>query len=154
MDADISVPLRYVPVLIDRVRAGSDVAIASRWMFGARIPVPQPPLRRLLGRLYYRLIHFLFLPEVHDCNCGLKAYRGDVARVLYGYVRSWRWAFNMEHLWVARRLGFVIEEIPVEWSHNAASKVHIWRDGVFTLTELAILAMRRLMDGYPISGGD
>ena len=151
MDADLSVSLERARELIDQVRGACDVAVASRWMRGSSIRVPQPPLRRFLGRMYYRAIRWLLLPEVADCNCGLKAYRGDAARIIFGYVRTWRWAFNVEHLWLARRLGFSISEIPVDWRHDASSKVRVWHDVVFTLWELTLLHMRRLMGGYPVS---
>jgi dolichyl-phosphate beta-glucosyltransferase len=148
-DADMMVPLSYFQALIERVRAHCDIAIASRWMKGAVITVPQPPLRRILGRIYYRLIHLFLLERIADCNCGLKAYRGEVARTLFGFVRSWRWGFNIEHLWVAHRLKFSLEEVPIVWGHNPDSKVHIVRDCFFTLWELGLLELRRLMGGYP-----
>jgi dolichyl-phosphate beta-glucosyltransferase len=147
-DADLEIPFQWFSVLIKRVREGADVAIASRWTRGSTIRVPQPPLRRFLGRLYYGLIHLILLPRISDTNCGLKAYRGESARLLFGFVRSWRWAFNIEHLWLAERLGFRTEEVPVEWAHNPMSKVHVFRDCFFTLWELACLEVRRLMGGY------
>ena len=147
-DADLEIPFQWFSVLIQRIRDGADVAIASRWIPGSTIRVRQPRLRRLLGRIYYRIIHWLLLPRISDTNCGLKAYRGESARLLFGFVRSWRWAFNIEHLWLADRLGYKIEEVPVEWSHNPMSKVHVFRDCFFTLWELSTLEARRLFAGY------
>lgn len=148
-DADLPVPLAFARTLIERVRAGADVAFASRWMRGARIQTPQPGLRRRLGKAYYRLIHLLVLDGVHDTNCGLKAYRGEAGRLLFGYVHARRWAFNVEHLWVARRLGLRLEEVPAEWSHQDKSQVRVLRDCLFTLWELACLKWRQAMGRYP-----
>ncbi|MBI3551109.1 MAG: glycosyltransferase [Elusimicrobia bacterium] len=148
-DADLAIPLRWLSALIERVRAGADVAVASRWIAGAVICAPQPAARRNLGKVYYAIVHSLVFDGVQDTNCGLKAYRGEAARLVFGFVRSWRWVFNVEHLWLARRMGFTIAEIPIEWSHSAQSKVHVLRDCVFTLWELALLKLRQLMRGYP-----
>lgn len=99
--------------------------------------------------MYYSIVHGLLLSDIHDCNCGLKAYRGDVARMIFGYVRSWRWGFNIEHLWIARRLGYAVQEVPIEWGHNPDSRVLLVRDCLFTVWELLLLELRRLMSGYP-----
>ncbi|MEI8191634.1 MAG: glycosyltransferase [candidate division NC10 bacterium] len=149
-DADMAIPLRWFTELIGRVRSGSDLAIASRWMPGAVIKVPQPALRRNLGKLYYWLAHRLVFDGIYDTNCGLKVYRGDAARLIFGFVRSWRWTFNIEHLWVAHRLGYSIAEVPIEWSHERLSKVHVFRDCLFTLWELTALKLRQMMGGYPV----
>jgi dolichyl-phosphate beta-glucosyltransferase len=151
-DADFEIPDRWFTTLIGRVRGGADVAVASRWTTESAIRVPQPALRRFLGRIYYRIVRWLLLPGVRDVNCGLKAYRGEAARFLFGFVRSWRWTFNIEHLWFAHRLGYRIDEVPVEWSHNPLSKVHVFRDCVFTLWELSLLQARRVMQGYVLFG--
>lgn len=149
-DADLPIPLSFLREIIRRVRTDCEVAVASRWMYGAKIGIPQPRLRRLLGRAYYKLIHSCLLDGVHDTNCGLKAYRGEAARLLFGFVRSWRWAFNVEHLWLARRMGYRICEIPAEWSHQEHSKVHVFRDGVFTAWELIGIKLRQWLGLYPL----
>jgi dolichyl-phosphate beta-glucosyltransferase len=148
-DADLSVPVSYFQILVDRIREGNDVAVGSRWQPEAKIAIPQPRLRKTLGRIYYALIHRLLLAGIHDTNCGLKAYRGDAARLVFGFVRSWRWAFNVEHLWLARRAGYRIVEVPVEWSHKEGSKVRVFRDCLFTLWEIFAINVRRFFRLYP-----
>ncbi|MFA6093628.1 MAG: glycosyltransferase [Elusimicrobiota bacterium] len=148
-DADLPIPLSFFKTLIGHVRSGADAAVASRWMPGARIQTPQPAARRILGRAYYRLIGALFSTGIRDTNCGFKAYRGRIARELFAHVRSRRWAFNIEFLWLAERLGRSVLEVPVEWSHRDQSKVRVFRDCLFTLWELAAIQARRLTGSYP-----
>ena len=148
-DADLPVELPLVRPLIDRVRAGCDVAVASRWIGGARILQAQPPLRARLGKVFYGLIRALGLGSFHDVNCGLKVYRGEAVRVLFGFVRSWRWAFNIEHLWLARRFGYRVDEVPTEWSHRADSRVRVFHDCLFTLWELGWIKARQWLGIYP-----
>jgi dolichyl-phosphate beta-glucosyltransferase len=149
MDADLPVPLGYIKRLIDQVRDHCDVAVASRWMQGAKIGVPQPPRRQFFGKIFYGIIHLLVLSDIHDTNCGLKAYRGVAGRVLFGFVRCWRWAFNVEHLWLARDFGYVVKEIPVEWEHRPDSKVRLFRDCLFTVWELFGIKARQFFGIYP-----
>jgi dolichyl-phosphate beta-glucosyltransferase len=149
-DADLPVPLPFAKTLIARIKAGDDVAIAARWVKGAKIGVPQPPMRRILGKMYYRLIHLVIAENIHDTNCGLKAYRGEAARVLFGFIHARRWAFNVEHLWLAMRFGYKVIEIPAEWSHQDHSKVHVFRDGLFTLWEVMAIKKRQILGQYPL----
>lgn len=148
-DADLSVPLSFIPPLIAHVKGPYDVAIASRWMYGATISRPQPVIRKQLGKVYYAIIHSLVLKDIHDTNCGLKAYKGDAARIIFGFVRSWRWAFNVESLWLAKTIGYKVIEVPVEWAHKEASKVHVFRDCIFTIWELLNIKLRQFMKIYP-----
>lgn len=148
-DADLPVTLETIEGMIAKLREGADVVVASRWMAGARIGERQPELRHRLGRIFYWLVRASLLPGIHDTNCGLKVYRGSVARILYGFVRSWRWAFNVEHLWFARRCGYVLVEHPVEWSHRGGSKVRVFHDCLWTLWELGWIKFREACGLYP-----
>lgn len=148
-DADLSVPLDHAFDLLQRLQEGADVSMGARWVPGARIRVRQPLSRRLLGRFYYSLVRRALVAGVRDCNCGLKAFRGEQARLLFGMVRCWRWAFNVELVLLARHLGYTVEEVPVEWSHQPRSKVRLARDVFFTLWELALIKLRQVIGIYP-----
>lgn len=149
-DIDLSTPLSQLKKLTDELAAGADIAIGSRWLASSQVRQSQPQLRRFLGNVFYKLINLFYLQDrIFDTNCGFKAYQGDVARLLYGYVRCWRWAFNTEHLMVAQKLGFKIVEVPVEWSHGKYSRVKIFRDVLFTLFELFLIKLRIFMGSYP-----
>jgi dolichyl-phosphate beta-glucosyltransferase len=80
-------------------------------------------------------------------NCGVKRYRGDVPE-MFGLDRSWRWAFKVEHLWLAKRAGYKLVEVPIEWNHKKGSKVHVWRDCVFTLWEIFGIKVRQIAGIY------
>lgn len=149
-DIDLSAPLSQLKKLMDELAAGADIAIGSRWIKTAEVRQSQPWLRRFLGDTFYKLINLFYLQEpISDTNCGFKAYQGEAARLLYGYVRCWRWAFNLEHLMFAQKLGFKIKEVPIEWSHHSSSRVRVFRDVLFTLWELLLIKLRILMGSYP-----
>jgi len=149
-DIDLSTSIDNLPFLIKELENNADVAIGSRWNRQAIIKADQPNMRKILGKIFYLIINTFFLKEkISDTNCGFKAYKGEIAKVLYGYVRCWRWAFNVEHLFLAQKLGLKIKEIPVEWSHNTKSKVKVLRDVIFTIWELILIKIRTLWGAYP-----
>ncbi|MEK6543131.1 MAG: dolichyl-phosphate beta-glucosyltransferase [Elusimicrobiota bacterium] len=141
-DADLSTPLTHLADLQDALKRGAHIAIASRWIQGSHIRHKQPALRRYLGGAFYSLIR-LFLPMgIADVNCGLKAYRDSAAKRIFALTHSRRWGFNTEHLLIAKRLGYQVTEVPVDWRHHGESKVRLFSDIVYTLWELASIYVR------------
>ncbi len=76
------------------------------------------------------------VPGIRDTQCGFKLFRGDVARRLFGRARIDRFAYDMEILYLARREGIAIAEVPVLWFNSADSRVSLVRDSLVTLWDL------------------
>jgi glycosyltransferase involved in cell wall biosynthesis len=128
-DADLSVPVDTLPVFLEALSAGRcDVAVGSRQSPGAVIEVPQPAYRRLLGDGYSRLSRAMLRLPVSDVTCGFKGFRGEVARDLFSRQRLRDWSFDSEILYLARRRGYRVLEIPVRWRDDRATKVRLSRD--------------------------
>ena len=150
LDADLATPPQELDRLIQAVwENGYDLAVGCRWTPGAHILRPQPHIRRILGKGYYLLIRLLFNADFADVNCGLKAYRRETARRLFGLIRCHRWAFNAEHLLLARALGLRIAEVPVRWSHVPSGSVKLARDIPEALWDLLRIKARFLLRRYP-----
>jgi glycosyltransferase involved in cell wall biosynthesis len=126
-DADLSTPIAEGDKLLAQLEAGYDVAIGSRWLTGSKILRHQPWLRQLMG-VVFTLIVWVLVARVADATCGFKAYRGDVGRELFSRARIADWSFDAELLWIGRRLGLSLSQVPVEWSDVAGSKVRLGRD--------------------------
>ena len=118
-----------------------DIAIADRFRDGHR-DTGQGMARRTVSvgaRLWVR--GFLGLPY-SDTQCGAKAFRTAAWRTLAPLVRERGWAFDLDVLAQARRLGFSVAEVPVEWRHVAeGSKVNPWTDAPKTFA--ATFGIRR-----------
>lgn len=127
VDADNMVRAPEAEKLI-RALDTHEVAIADRFS-GFSESGGQPALRRAIGiasRLWVRL--FLGLPY-SDTQCGAKAFRTGAWRVLAPSVEERAWAFDLDVLAHAQRLGLRVAEIPVRWRHVArGSKVQAWKD--------------------------
>lgn len=129
-DADRSTPMNELDRLGGSLARGS-VVIGSRAVDRSRITRRQPLYRDFMGRVFNLLVRGLLLPGIHDTQCGFKLYPGGLARVFARVQRIEGFAFDVEHLWLARRWGWRIIEQPVAWAHADASRVapirHSWQ---------------------------
>ena len=122
-DADLSTPIEELASLETRLDQGSDVAIGSRAVRGARIEVRQNPFRETAGRAFNVLVRLLLLPGIRDTQCGFKLFTARAAQASFERVRLHGFCFDVEALYVARRLGLRLAEVPVVWRNDAATRV-------------------------------
>lgn len=134
-DTDLSVPIEELPKFLPPRLDGYDVAIASREAEGAR-RVGEPYYRHLMGRVYNHLVRLTTLRGVHDTQCGFKAFRQEVAREVFPKQTIEGWGFDIEILFVARRYGYRIVEVPVTWYYGTESKVRPVHDTLGMVRDL------------------
>ena len=134
-DVDLSTPLSEWVRLAERLPS-HPVAIGSRGLGEDLVRLKQPFHRRLLGKAGNLLVRLLAVPGIHDTQCGFKLFRGDAARALFREARIDGFAYDMEILFLARRRGFSIAEVPVLWFNSLESKVSVVRDSLRTLWDL------------------
>lgn len=140
-DADLSAPIAESLKLFEALRAGADIALGSRWMQRELQRVAQPFYRRVLGRVFNLLLRALLGLPYKDTQCGFKAFTRAAAQAVFPLQTLERWGFDPEILFIARRFGMRIVEVPVEWSHAGYSQLHPFRDG--TRMFFDILRVRR-----------
>jgi dolichyl-phosphate beta-glucosyltransferase len=134
-DADLSTPIEEIERL-ERELVRADVAIGSRAVGGARITEHQPFWREWSGRAFNRILRLLAVSGFHDTQCGFKLLRGEAARELFARLTIDRYAFDVELLWLAGRLGYRVREVGVEWRNDRSSRVRLWRDGPYMLFDV------------------
>jgi dolichyl-phosphate beta-glucosyltransferase len=134
-DVDLSTPLTEWVKLAERLPT-HPVAIGSRALQENLVRRKQPLYRRLLGKSGNLLVRMFAVPGIHDTQCGFKLFRGDVARELFRETRVDGFANDMEILFLARRRGLAIAEVPVLWFNSPESKVSLFRDALPTLWDL------------------
>ncbi len=142
MDADGSIPPADVLRLVGAVRAGADVAVASRTAPGAAEVGDQSPLRDLASGVFRALVRVAAPTGVSDTQCGAKAFRREAARQLAAAQTLDGFAFDVELLWLARRAGLRVVEVPVRVEHHRASKVGMLRHAAPMLLDLARMRLR------------
>jgi len=147
-DADLSTPIEEVERLLAVLDAGADVAVGSRAAPGADVRVRQAWWRQSMGRLFNRLVRLAALSRIRDTQCGFKCFRRDAARRIFARQRITRFAFDVEVLWIAERLGYQIAEVPVVWVNDPASRVHPVLDSVRMVADLARVRLAHLLGRY------
>ena len=152
-DADLSTPIEELARLEAELDRGWDVAIGSRAVAGARVEVHQPAYREAMGRVFNVLVQVLLLPGLADTQCGFKLFTAGAADTAFGACRLDGFCFDVEALYVARRRGLRIAEVPVVWRNDAATRVSLGGGGTAFLDLLRIRIAATRGDYGPAGGG-
>ncbi|GMV38398.1 MAG: hypothetical protein AMXMBFR64_01140 [Myxococcales bacterium] len=139
-DADLSTPMEELHHLAPHIST-HDVVIGSRATQGARILRHQPIYREWMGKVFNRMVQAIVLPGIVDTQCGFKLFRREVARDVFARVTTPGFGFDVEALYVARRLGYTIAEVPVVWIDDPATRVNAIRDSARMAADLVRIRM-------------
>ena len=146
-DADCSMPPEQLPRLLAPIIAcKAQIAIGSRYAEGAKTDVKQPFYRVLWSRLANKVIQRSLVPGIRDTQCGFKAFTAEVARDLFRRAKIDGWAFDLEILALARRRGYEIAEIGVEWKDDNRSRISPLKD-MWKVMKEALTIRRNLKKG-------
>ena len=146
-DADLSMPITEVNRFLPPALEEFDIAIASREAPGS-VRYDEPEFRHIGGRALNLMIRTLALPGLQDTQCGFKCFRGVVAEELFGFQTLIGWSFDIELLFIARRRGYRIVEIPIPWYYSSESKVSPVRDALQMGVDLLTIRRNALRGIY------
>lgn len=123
-DADLGVPAHFAAAALATIDGGADVATGERSL---RVYANEErSIVRLLAGLAVQISRrALGLTYVRDSQCGFKAFRRDTACAIFGCATIDSFAFDIEALFLARRLGAVVQPFPVEMSFQAGSTFNV-----------------------------
>lgn len=147
-DADLSTPIDQLRVVAAGGPAHS-VRVGSRALDRTLITARQPSYRDFMGRIFNLAVRTLALPGIHDTQCGFKLFPGSLGRDLAGAQRIDGFAFDVELLYLARRWGVPVVEVPVIWQHKEASRVKPVRHSAEMLRDLLVLRLRATAGRLP-----
>jgi hypothetical protein len=134
---------RFIPPALGEF----DIAIASREARGA-VRYNEPAFRHIVGRIFNTMIRVLALPELHDTQCGFKCFRSAVIQDLFKQQTLPGWSFDVEVLFIARRRGYRIVEVPIHWYFNPDSKVIVFKDSLRMALDLLTIRMNAIRGMY------
>ena len=142
-DADLSTPIEELDRLWPLISEQQyDVVIGSRALEPNKILKKQPWWRQGMGKIFNRIVKILVLDDFDDTQCGFKLFSDKAARNLFRYARVNRFAYDVEILALAKKKGYRISEVPVEWINSPASKVNPIFDSMQMLFDLIKIRMR------------
>jgi dolichyl-phosphate beta-glucosyltransferase len=129
-DADGATPICEIERLEVAIAEGADVAVGSRALRAQGIQVQAKMYRHMIGRTFHQLVEWLADAGVKDTQCGFKLFRSSVAQDLFSRMRMNGFSFDVEVLVMARRRGYMVSEVPVNWTHQPGSKVRLTLDSL------------------------
>jgi dolichyl-phosphate beta-glucosyltransferase len=150
-DADLSYAPAQVASLLDAVEQGWDVVVGDRYHRRSTTLVEASALRRVGGRAINLATKAVLAGDHPDTQCGLKALRGDVAEVLFERCRIDGFAFDVELLHLVERYGLALTEVPVAVANSDRSTVHVVRDAVRLLVDLARIRRADASGAYDLT---
>lgn len=128
-DADFSTPVYETSRILQCLNNGAEICIGSRGIDTSLVKKHQPFYREFIGNQFNVVIQALFTPGINDTQCGFKGFSARAAQEIFSRASLDGFAFDVEILYIARRLGYHIEEIAVEWYNDERSTVgfrHAW----------------------------
>ena len=147
-DADFSTPVHETGPALEHLKT-HDVAIGSRAVDRSTVKVHQPWYRETMGKIFNLLVQAIAVSGIKDTQCGFKGFRAEVAREVFSRTKIDGFSFDVEALFIARKLGFSIKEFPVEWHNDARSTLNPITDSFNMFREL--LKIRSLHRGESFS---
>jgi glycosyltransferase involved in cell wall biosynthesis len=147
-DADLSSPIEEADKLFRAIENGADVAFGSRWLRAELQTQRQSLHRQLFGRIFNLALRAVLGLPYRDTQCGFKAFTRRAADAIFPPQRIERWGFDPELLFLARKFGMKVEEVPVQWAHSEGTRINPLRDGIRMFVEVLRIRWYSLTGKY------
>lgn len=142
-DADLATPVEELDrLLAQAARRQADVVVGTRAHAESDIRVRQPVRREMMGRVFNLFVRSMMLSDFKDTQCGFKLFTREAARRIFSHARVDRFAFDVEVLLLAKKMGLKVVEVPVAWRHFEQSSVSPTGDAPRMLLDLLVLRLR------------
>ena len=147
-DADLSMPISELARFLDAAQRGDgDIFVGSREAAGAR-RIGEPWVRHAIGRVFNWMVKIVVLRGIDDTQCGFKLFSARAAQALFPLQQLEGFGFDVEILFLARRAGLAIREIPVTWVYGRESKVNV-ASGARGFLDLLAVRWNQVRGAYP-----
>jgi len=155
-DMDQATPLTQLEKLLPKLKEGYDIAIGSRsGREGA------PIIRRLMAGGFSMLRAIILQLPYKDTQCGFKLFKKEAARKIFSRMKIFKdkkvehgaavtAGFDLEILYIARKLKFKVAEVPVLWHHKEGTKVDPIKDSWDGLRDLIMVRVNALLGRYKV----
>ena len=153
-DADLSAPISDAERLLEPLKNGYDVALGSRGMRPEWISLRQSRVRETAGKLFNVCIRSIARLDFRDTQCGFKAFRRQAAKTIFARQRIPGFGFDVEILFLARKFGCRVLEVPVHWAHSEGSKVRLLRDSARMFLDLLRIRWNNWRGKYALESGN
>ena len=139
-DADLSTPIEEL--LKFRQYQGYSILIGSRALKGSVITERQPFYRVVLGKTFNKIVQLIGVYGIKDTQCGFKLFQSSAAKDIFRRQTLHGFSFDVEILYLAKRLGYGVKEVPVVWKNSPESKVNTFKEPWMMLKDIMVMRMR------------
>ncbi len=157
-DCDLAYPISEVMKVLTALKSGNDLAIASRSHPDTRYIVSPDVCRNLykrhlMSRLFSSLVRYTSLiPDCHDTQAGLKGFTAKAATSLFSQAKLDGFSFDVELLYLATRMNFQIQEVPVVFYYDSASSMKFLKDGLQMFLDIIKIHLWNFQGRYQFHG--
>lgn len=127
LDADGPISPEEMYGMMEYLNGDVDCVVASRWLRGSSGASAEPLFNRIAGRAWNFLTRSLLFLPLRDTQAGAKFFKGPVVRSLLRSVTLTNRAFDVDMLYHVRKEGRIVKEVPVQWTHDPATRMPIGR---------------------------
>ena len=134
-DTDLSMPIEEIVKFLPPFSDGYDISIGTREGDGAK-RIGEPEYRHLMGRLNNLIIQLSAIRGFEDTQCGFKMFSAAAAEDLFSVQQMTGIGFDIEILFIAKRRGYKVREVPITWYFDPDSRMKLVQDSLKLLTEI------------------
>jgi dolichyl-phosphate beta-glucosyltransferase len=148
MDVDLSTPPEMLKALIKIIRE-KDIIIGTRKNNKATLLKRQSKIRENMGKFFTFLSQIILSVYVSDFTCGFKCFSLKAAKQIFKKQRINRWAFDSESLFLAKKYGYSVGELPIhQWKDVKGTKVRFPQDTISSFFDLLAIRLNDLLEKY------
>ena len=148
IDADLPYELHAIDGFLSALRSGHDLAIGSRVLPGSEV-TGVPILRYISGQIFSWMVQAVLFQGLPDTQCGFKSFRSEAAREIFRRLTISGFGFDVEMLFVARKLRLAIQPVPVQMiDHRHRSRVRLVVDSFKMFANLFMVRWNDLQGKY------
>ncbi len=147
-DADGATPIAEVERLRNAIESGADVAVGSRALRDEALVVRTRLHRKFIGTVFNFIVRALTVKGINDTQCGFKLFTEKAANTIFPLQRIEDFGFDVELLYICRKKGLHIAEVPVNWTDIPGTKVKLVRDSLRMLKDVMKIRLNDWRGGY------
>ncbi len=157
-DFDQATPLDQVEKLLQKIKQGYQIVVGSREIKGAKRE-KEPFYRHLMGKGFNLLVRILVINDIHDTQCGFKLFTRQAAEKIFPQLKVYKkrkiadaytGAFDVELLFLAKKNGLKVAEVPVDWCHVKTTRVNPIKDSLRMFFDVLKIRLYDFLGKYEV----
>jgi dolichyl-phosphate beta-glucosyltransferase len=149
LDADLGISIEELDKFLEEIDKGNDLVIASRFVPGLKIKTQVLWYRRIMEKIF-RILRMIILDdyEIQDTQCGFKVFKNQTAKEIFSILKTKRFAFDSEVIFLATKKGYKIKELPITLQNPKKSSIKIIKDSFNMFGDLLKIRINYLLGKY------